>query len=103
MEGNEPEEGDGSESDEDWPVLSELDLDVCVSEFVPEANRSRLIRGTHERPDTRPKAAESRLGVLALAVRRNACARCGRGNRDRQAVAPGWQIHEGPSAGSSAT
>lgn len=38
VEGSEPEEADVRESDEDWPVLSELDLDVCVSEFVPDAN-----------------------------------------------------------------
>jgi hypothetical protein len=24
-------------SEEEWPVLSELELDVCVSDFVPSA------------------------------------------------------------------
>ena len=39
VEGREPaEDNAGVESDEDWPVLSELELDVCVSAFVPGAN-----------------------------------------------------------------
>ena len=38
-ETGEPVEGDaGVGTEEDWPVLSELDLDVCVSDFVPDAN-----------------------------------------------------------------
>ena len=41
-EGSEPAEGDAGESDEGWPTLSELDLDVCVSEFVPDASTPDL-------------------------------------------------------------
>ena len=37
-EAGEPLEADAADPDDGWPALSELDLDVCLSDWVPGAD-----------------------------------------------------------------
>ena len=47
-EAGEPLEADAAEQDDGWPALSELDLDVCLSDWVPGADLTD--RDTNDAP-----------------------------------------------------
>lgn len=47
-EAGEPLDADAADPDDAWPALSELDLDVCLSDWVPGADLTD--RDTNDAP-----------------------------------------------------